>query len=143
MINGLKNIEDIFKNNPIILFDGVCNLCDNSVQFVIKKDTKNVFKFAALQSDIIQKYLIKVKPELLNIDSILLLTNKKIYTKSSAALTIAKHLGGFYPLLYIFYFIPKPIRDIVYDYIAKNRYMWYGKKDNCMIPSPAFKNKFL
>ena len=139
----MKKIEDIVKQQPIILFDGLCNLCDKSVQLVIKKDSKNIFLFAPLQDVSVQYYLKQQKGNFNNVDSILLITSKKIYTKSSAALTIAKHLKGLYPLLYVFYIIPKPLRDVIYNFIAKNRYRWYGKKDQCMIPSPELKNKFL
>lgn len=143
MSNSLKTIEEITKKHPVLLFDGVCNLCNDSVQLVINNDTKNIFLFAPLQKPEVIAYLEKQSIDFNNIDSIILITSKKIYTKSSAALTVAKHLKGLYPLLYIFYIIPKPIRDLVYDFIAKNRYKWYGKKDNCMIPTPALKNKFL
>ncbi|MGY5353395.1 thiol-disulfide oxidoreductase DCC family protein [Wenyingzhuangia sp. IMCC45467] len=143
MSNGLKSLEDIIKKNPVLLFDGVCNLCNNSVQLIIKNDTKNIFKFAPLQNADVIAFLKNQPKDFRNIDAIILITSKKIYTKSSAALTVAKHLKGLYPLLYIFYVIPKPIRDFVYDFIAKNRYKWYGKKDQCMIPSPKLKNKFI
>lgn len=143
MSNSSKNIEDIIQKHPLIVFDGVCNLCNSSVQFVIKNDPKNLFVFTALQTAQVETYLSAKKPRLLDIDSILLITPQKIYTKSSAALTIAKDLEGVYPLLYILYFIPKPIRDVVYDFIAKRRYKWYGKKDSCMIPTQSLKNKFI
>lgn len=143
MSNGLKKIEDIIKKHPILLFDGVCNLCNSSVQLVIKNDTKNIFLFAPLQKPEVVKYLEKHHPNLNQIDSIILITRKKTYTKSSAALTVAKHLKGLYPLLYVFYIIPKPIRDLFYDFIAKNRYKWYGKQEQCMIPTTELKNKFL
>ena len=143
MSNNTENIEDIIQKNPIILFDGVCNLCDSSVQLVIKNDSKNIFKFSPLQSSIVKEYLQTKQPSFLEIDSIFLITPKKIYTESSAALTIAKNLRGFYPLLYVFYVIPKPLRDLVYSFIAKKRYKWYGKKESCMIPSKELKNKFL
>lgn len=143
MSNSLKKIEDILKKHPIVLFDGVCNLCNTSVQIVIKNDAKNTFKFAPLQNPEVQIYLQNQKEDFNGVDSILLLTPQKIYTKSSAALTIAKNLKGMYALLYVFYLIPKPIRDLVYDFIAKNRYRWYGKQDQCMIPTKELKNKFL
>ncbi|NIJ45349.1 putative DCC family thiol-disulfide oxidoreductase YuxK [Wenyingzhuangia heitensis] len=143
MSNSFKNIEDLIKRKHLVLFDGVCNLCDNSVQLIIKNDVKNVFNFATLQNIEAQNYLASKGNKYKSIDSILLITQTKIYTKSSAALTIAKHLKGLYPAIYVFYIIPKPIRDWVYDFIAKNRYRWFGKKDNCMIPTPDLKNKFL
>lgn len=143
MSNSFKSVEDIIKNNPLILFDGVCNLCNDSVQLVIKNDSENIFVFSALQNELVQNYLTKIDTDLLQLDTILLVTPSKIYTKSSAALTIARHLKGIYPLLYVFYIIPKPLRDLVYNFIAKNRYKWYGKKESCMIPNPELKNKFL
>ncbi len=143
MSNGLKNIEDIAKKHPIILFDGVCNLCDNSVRFVIKNDGRNSFKFGALQANNVQEFLKQKNSKFSNIDSILLVTEHKIYTKSSAALTIAKKMKNRYSLLYIFYIIPKTIRDVFYDFIAQNRYKWYGKKDACMIPSKELQDKFI
>lgn len=143
MSNSFNSIEDIVKKNPIILFDGVCNLCNSSVQFVIEKDVKNLFLFAQLQDTRITSFLNNKNRSFNNIDSIILVTSKKIYTKSSAALTIAKNLKSWSSLLYAFYIIPKPIRDIVYDYIAQNRYKWYGKKNHCMIPTPELKNKFI
>ncbi len=127
----------------IILFDGVCNLCNSSVNFVIRHDKKNLFKFAALQSDVgaslIQKYGIDTSET----DSIILIENNKAYVKSTAALRVARHLNKGYPLLYAFIIIPNFIRNWVYNYIAKNRYKWYGKKDSCMIPTPELKEKFL
>ena len=132
--------ENLYK---IILFDGVCNLCNSSVNFIITHDPKNKFKFAALQSDVgaslIQKYGIDTSIT----DSIILIDNQKAFVKASAALRIAKYLNKGYPLLYGFIIIPNSIRNWVYDYIAKNRYKWYGKKDSCMIPTPELKEKFL
>ncbi len=143
MSNGFKNIEDIVKNKPLILFDGVCNLCNSAVQFVIKNDIEDRYMFAPLQNKKVQDFLEYTNKELLKVDSIFLITSKKIYTKSSAALKIAKTLQGLYPILYVFFIIPKPIRDVIYDFIARNRYKWYGRKDHCMLPTKALKNKFL
>jgi len=143
MSNSFKKIEDIIKHNPLVLFDGVCNLCNSSVQLIIKNDVKNTFMFSTLQNSLTINYLASKDSKHNEIDSIILITPSKIYTKSSAVLTISKHLKGLYPLLYVFYIIPKPIRDFIYDFIAKNRYKWLGKKDHCMIPSENLKNKFL
>lgn len=134
---------DIDKKDKIILFDGVCNLCNGAVTFIIKRDRKNLFKFATLQSEIAEELLIAKLPDKELLDSIVLIENGKQYTKSSAALRIAKNLSGAYPLLYIFMVIPKFLRDWVYSIIAKNRYKWFGKKDACMIPTPELKKKFL
>jgi len=134
---------DIDKKDKIILFDGVCNLCNGAVTFIIKRDKNNLFKFATLQSDIAEELLIDKLSDKELLDSIVLIENGKQYTKSSAALRIAKNLSGAYPLLYIFMVIPKFLRDWVYSIIAKNRYKWFGKKDACMIPTPELKKKFL
>tara|TARA_R110002020_G_scaffold97177_3_gene232080 strand:+ start:9336 stop:9737 length:402 start_codon:yes stop_codon:yes gene_type:complete len=131
------------KSHKIILFDGVCNLCNGAVTYIIKRDNKNVFKFAALQSEIGQKLTSKFKIDTTKVDSIILIDGEKHYEKSSAALHIAKNLSGAYPLLFGFMVVPKFIRNAVYDYIAKNRYKWFGKKESCMIPTAALKSKFL
>lgn len=134
---------DTDNENKIILFDGVCNLCNGAVTFVIKRDKKDYFKFATLQSEIADKLLAAYPVENKKMDSIVLIDDGNKYTKSSAALRIAKYLSGGYPLLYVFMIIPKFIRDWVYSIIAKNRYTWFGKKEACMIPTPALKKKFL
>ncbi|WP_344788497.1 thiol-disulfide oxidoreductase DCC family protein [Postechiella marina] len=132
------------KNKQLILFDGVCNLCNTSVQYVIKHDKKDCFMFAPLQSNI-GKQLIKtynIDPK--KTDSILLfIPEKGIVSKSTAALKIASKLGFPTNILSVFFIVPPFIRNWVYSYIAKNRYKWYGKKEACMIPTPKLKSKFL
>ena len=135
---------NIPSNKKLILFDGVCNLCNASVQYVIKHDKMDVFMFTALQSEsgkqIIKEYNIDTN----KIDSILLYTPEKGIThKSTAALKIALQLGFPNNLLSVFFIIPPFIRNWVYNYIAKNRYKWYGKKESCMIPTQELKSKFL
>jgi len=127
----------------IILFDGVCNLCNTSVTYVIMRDKKDIFRFAALQEEPGKSLLAQHNINMSQTDSIILVDGAKAYTKSTAALKIARHLGGLYPLLYGFMLVPKFIRNWVYDYVAKNRYKWYGKKDSCMIPTPELRRKFL
>ena len=127
----------------ILLFDGVCNLCNSSVTYVIKRDKKDLFRFAALQETAGQQLIEKYQIDTLKTDSIILIENGKAYTKSTAALRVARHLGGVYPLLYGFMIVPNFIRNWVYDFVARNRYKWYGKKDSCMIPTPELKSKFL
>jgi len=131
------------KTKKIILFDGVCNLCNKSVTCVIKRDKKDVFRYAALQNEAGQRLVKKHDIDTSKTDSIILVDGDRAYTKSTAALKIARHLGGGYPLLYGFMIVPNFIRNWVYDYIAKNRYKWYGKKESCMIPTPELKSKFL
>lgn len=126
----------------IILFDGECNFCDASVHFIIKRDPNGYFQFAAQQSDIGEKFKRQYDiPN--NMDSILVIDQHKVYNASDAALHISKHLNRPWNLLHVLKVIPKPIRDVVYKVIAKNRYAWFGKKDSCMIPSSEIRNRFL
>ena len=135
---------EIPQNKKIILFDGVCNLCDSSVQFIIKHDKKDIFRFASLQSEVGQQLMNERGIDSEEIDSIILIIpGQAYYTKSSAALEIAKDLSGGYSLLGNFLYLPEFIRNSVYDFIARNRYKWYGKKDNCMILTPELKAKFI
>jgi predicted DCC family thiol-disulfide oxidoreductase YuxK len=132
------------SNKKIILFDGVCNLCDSAVQFVIKHDKKDTFRFVALQSKLGAEILAYIGIDTKNIDSIVLYEpGVAYYYKSDAVLQIAKNLDGFFLLGTVFKILPSGIRNQLYDYIAKNRYKWYGKKENCMIPTPELKIKFL
>jgi len=127
----------------IIFFDGVCNLCNGAVQFIIKRDTKKTFQFASLQSAFAHDQLKEHQIDVTALQSIVLKSGNTIYTKSTAALRIAKQLSGGWPLLYSFMIIPAFIRDWVYDGIAKNRYRWFGKQDVCMVPTPDLKDRFL
>ena len=129
--------------HSIILFDGVCNLCNEAVNFVIKRDTGNVFKFTPLQE---KQGVLLLKTHAVDtqkLDSIVLIENEKVYVKSSAALRIAKKLSNLWPLFFVLLIIPSFIRDGVYDFIAKNRYKWFGKKEQCMIPTQGLREKFL
>ena len=130
-------------DQPIILFDGVCNLCNGAVQFIIRHDKKNTFMFTSLQSEVGQKLLAQYNfpPDELN--SFILIENNKAYTRSTGALKVAKKLNGIFPMLYSFIIIPKIFRDSIYDLVARNRYKWFGKKDECMIPTPQLKARFL
>lgn len=132
------------EKKKIILFDGVCNLCDTSVQFIIKHDTADIFRFAALQSDIGKRLTSERGIDTEQVDSIILIeSGVAYYTKSDAALEIGTELKGYRTLSKILKLIPSGLRNIVYDFIAKNRYGWYGKKDACIIPTPELKAKFL
>ena len=132
-----------FNNKSIILFDGVCNLCNSSVNFIIKHDKKEQFLFASLQSDAAKEILLQFPIKKFNLNSIILIENGNVYKKSMAVLKISKQLNSGYKLLYAFIITPKFIRDWIYNYIAKNRYKWFGKKENCMIPTPEVSNRFL
>jgi predicted DCC family thiol-disulfide oxidoreductase YuxK len=135
---------DFPKGKKIILFDGVCNLCDASVQFIIKYDKKDVFRFVALQSELGLAIVKHIGLDSKNIDSVILYEPGIAYNyKSAAALEIAKNLGGFFHFGTIFKLIPTGLRNLLYDYVAKNRYQWYGKKESCLIPTLELKSKFL
>ncbi|WP_055446043.1 thiol-disulfide oxidoreductase DCC family protein [Lacinutrix mariniflava] len=138
-------IDQLPNNKKLILFDGVCNLCSASVQYAITHDKNNVFMFAALQSDVGEQVINHFKIDASKTDSILLYSPEKdsIKIKSSAALHVAKGLGFPRNLLFVFLIVPPFIRNYVYDFIAKNRYKWYGKKESCWIPTPELKAKFI
>ena len=130
------------QENPVILFDGVCNYCNAMVNFAIRNDKKAILKFAPLQSEagkhLKEKY--KIAPE---IDSVLFIEQEKVYTYSDAAIRIAKYLQWPAKALYGLVIVPKFIRQPLYKWIAKNRYKWFGKKEECMIPTPEVKARFL
>jgi len=130
------------KKNPIILFDGVCKLCNKSVIFILKRDHKKHFKFASLQSnygnEISNSHLILNN----SLNTIVLLENNKIFIKSTAILRIIKHLG-IWKIFYPFIYLPLKLRDKVYDFIATNRYNWFGKKDYCSMPDEKYKSRFI
>jgi predicted DCC family thiol-disulfide oxidoreductase YuxK len=131
------------NTGSIILFDGICNFCNASVNKIIEHDKKNVFKFAAIQSDAGKIILTEFSIDTSKTDSILLIEKNTVFTKSTAVLKIAKQLSGLYKLSYAFIIIPLFIRDTIYDFIAKNRYKWFGKKESCMIPTKEVSGKFL
>ncbi|MBD3108814.1 DUF393 domain-containing protein [Bacillus sp. AGMB 02131] len=128
--------------NKIILFDGDCNFCNKSINFIIKRDSKNLFKFARLQG-VIGKSLLNQHNLKSDLSSLILIDNKKVYDKSSAVLNILKSLGSFYALLYLFIFVPKPLRDFLYSLFAKYRYKFWGSSDFCLLPSLEISKKFL
>jgi len=127
------------QNRRVVLFDGVCNLCNGAVQFIIRRDLHARFQFAALQSEAAAK-LLRTGPTL---DSFVLMEGDRVFTKSAAALRIARGLRFPWPLLFIFWLIPRPLRDLVYDWVASHRYAWFGKRDSCMLPTPELRQRFL
>jgi predicted DCC family thiol-disulfide oxidoreductase YuxK len=135
---------NIPKNKKVILFDGVCNLCNNSVTKAIRYDKKNTFLFASIQSDTGKKIIDYLKIDTSKTDSIILYEPNVSYdVKATAALKIMNDFGGVWQLSNLFWVFPESFRNLVYDYIAKNRYKWFGKKDSCMIPTKELKAKFL
>ena len=128
----------------IVLFDGVCNLCNRSIQCIIKRDKNDEFRFATLQGEIGQQLVQERKIDTSKVDSIILIEpGVAYYTKSTAALKIGQYLGGFWKITNVLNLIPRQLRDIVYDWVARNRYGWYGKKDVCMVPTTEIRAKFL
>lgn len=129
--------------HPVVLFDGVCNLCNSVVQLVIKYDQKKRFRFASLQSPFGQQVLQQFNLPATEFNSFLLLENGRLYTKSTAALRMAKKMGGWWALLYGFMIVPPFIRNGVYNWVARNRYKWYGKQETCWLPTPDLKMRFI
>ena len=129
--------------SAIILYDGVCGLCNRMVKFTIAHDPEAKFKFAALQSDFGRDMLRKFDLSEKEIDSVVLIKDDRSYIKSAAALRIVRELKGLWKFLYIFAIVPAPIADYFYDIIANNRYKWFGKYDQCMIPTPDIKSRFI
>jgi predicted DCC family thiol-disulfide oxidoreductase YuxK len=136
-------MNNILKNKTILLFDGYCNLCHSSVQFVLKHEKKPEIYFTSLQSNVGLEILEFYKIDPSKTDSLVLIEKNKAYIKSSAALRVSRHLKGLYSMGFTFLVIPSFIRNWVYDFIAKNRYKWYGKKDSCIIPDENLAKRFL
>ena len=126
-----------------VLFDGVCNLCNGSVQFIIAHDPAAHFRFAALESEAARRLLGECALSGPLPDSVALIETGHVYTRSAAALRIARRLAFPWPLLYAFIIVPRPLRDMIYDLIARNRYRWFGKRDACMVPTRELRTRFL
>ncbi|WP_251034673.1 MULTISPECIES: thiol-disulfide oxidoreductase DCC family protein [Bacteria] len=129
--------------NRVLLFDGVCNLCNGAVQFIIKRDPDGLISFASLQSDTAQELLASQGLPTEHFDSMVFIENGQIYRKSAAVLKVSRHLRGAWRLSAVFFAVPRPLRDMVYSVIARSRYKWFGKREACMLPSPDIKNRFL
>jgi predicted DCC family thiol-disulfide oxidoreductase YuxK len=129
--------------NPVILFDGVCNLCSGAVRFVIKHDPERQFRFASLQSNFGEAVMKHFGLPVDQFNSFILMENGKIYTRSTGALRVAKKLRGTLSLVYAFIIIPRFIRDAVYNLIARKRYKWFGKKEECWVPTPELRSLFI
>lgn len=140
----MSNMKQNEKSTPpIIFFDGICNLCSGVVMFVLKNEPKHQFQFAALQSPFAQSVLAKYTLPTTHFNSFILLQNNKVYTKSTAALKVAAALKFPFNLLTVGWIIPTFIRDSIYQYIAANRYRWFGKKTACFLPDKKWENRFL
>jgi predicted DCC family thiol-disulfide oxidoreductase YuxK len=141
---ALKSESTVITNQPIILFDGVCNLCEKSVQFVIRHDASARFRFASLQSNAARKILSDANHTKAELSSVLFVLDGQVFQKSRATLQIAKRLDAAWPMLYyVFFWIPPCVADRVYDFIGNRRYQWLGKKDECWVPDEDQRNRFL
>jgi len=129
--------------HAVILFDGVCNLCSGFVQFVIPRDPSGRFRFASLQSPAASRVMMEAGALPGEADSIVLVDGQRAFIRSAAALRIARGLRFPWPLLYGLVVVPRPIRDWVYDHIARNRFRWFGRRDHCMLPGPGIRDRFL
>jgi predicted DCC family thiol-disulfide oxidoreductase YuxK len=129
--------------HPIILFDGVCNFCNGAINFVLKQDKKGIFKFAPLQSEAGQRLLQHYNLSMKEFDSFILIDMGKVYKKSAASLRVMNKLPWYWKEAQILRMIPTAFRDAIYDFIAKNRYKWFGKKEQCMVPTPELRSRFL
>ena len=127
----------------VVLFDGVCNFCNASINFVIEHDSSGYFRFAPLQSEIGEKLTAKYGIDRIETDSVVLVENGKVYTHSDAALGIARHLNGVWSWAYALRVVPRPLRDLVYRLVARNRYRLFGRREACMIPTPEIRARFL
>jgi len=131
------------NENPIILFDGVCNFCNSAINFVLKQDKKGIFRFAPLQSEAGQRLLQEYNLSTEEFDSFVLIDNGKVYKKSAASLRVMNKLPWYWKEAQVLRIIPTAFRDAIYDFIASNRYKWFGKKEQCMIPTTEMRSRFL
>jgi predicted DCC family thiol-disulfide oxidoreductase YuxK len=131
------------NQQPVILFDGICNFCNGIVKFIIRRNSKTTIYFASLQSEAGKKLLKQYDLPLNNMQTIVFIEGGIAYTRSTAALRVCRHLRGLWPLCHVFIIVPRFIRDGIYNWIAKNRYKWFGVRQECMIPTPEMKTRFL
>jgi predicted DCC family thiol-disulfide oxidoreductase YuxK len=137
------NQTDQHQGHPIVLVDGVCHFCQGLTKWIIKRDPEGKFHFASLQSDVAKKLLEKGNLSTDSMDTFVLIEDGKYYTRSTAALRLAKGLKFPYPLLYVLIIVPRFIRNAIYNMVARNRYRWFGKDEVCMLPTPDIKDRFL
>lgn len=144
LVHAGTDMSTVTKEHPLILFDGVCNLCESSVRFVIHRDKRAIFRFASLQSAYAHQVLTRRGYEADALSSVLLIAENRLYRKSRAGLQIAKRLDGAWPLLYYaFFWVPSFIADPIYDFIGNRRYQWFGLKDECWIPDESLQQRFV
>lgn len=130
-------------NSPVVFFDGVCNLCNSSVHFLLDRDRRNILKFAPLQGETYAELRARYPEAGGDVATIVLYNNGRVFTQSTAVLHILRLLGVWWKLLYGGMIIPKPLRDMLYSFIARNRYRWFGRQESCRMPTPELRAKFL
>lgn len=135
--------ESIISDHPVLLFDGICNLCNGSVIAIVNRDPQAKIRFASLQSELGQKLVTQHQLDQKDIDSVIMIYEGQAFVKSDAVFRVLQLLGGFYRLFLVFKILPRGLRDLIYDWIAANRYVWFGKRDVCMIPTPDLDDRFL
>ena len=131
------------EGHPVLLFDGVCNLCNASVQWVLLRDQRGIFRFAALQSETGQALLQQHGLETEHFDTVVLVNKSGVLLRSDVPLEIVRQLGGLWQLLYVFKLVPRSLRDAIYGWIARNRFKWWGQRESCMLPKAEWKGRFL
>lgn len=131
------------KQQPVILFDGICNFCNSAVNFTIKRDKKAIIQYAPLQTEKGRMFLRQYNLPINEMKSFLFIEDGKVYTRSTAALRVCRYLRGIWPLCFVFMIVPRFIRDGIYDWIAKHRYKWFGVRQECMMPAPEVRKRFL
>ena len=131
------------RPQAVVVFDGVCNLCNYAVMFIIRRDVNGRYRFASLQSEAGQSLLRQYGLPSEHFDSVVLIEGNRCYTQSTAALRIARGLGGLWPMLYLLIALPRPWRNALYNWVARNRYRWFGQPDQCLMPAPELRERFL
>jgi len=129
------------KAKGVVLFDGVCNFCDHAVMFIVDRDRSGYFAFAPLQSPTADRLL--ASHGMSGLSTMVVVEGERVYTRSTAALRVARRLDGLWPILSVLWLIPKPLRDAAYSYFAANRYKWFGRLDACRVPTPELRSRFL
>ena len=142
MVSHMTSAQTDSADTDVVFFDGVCNLCNGAVDFIIERDSEGGFRFSSLQSDYAQRTL-PASDVVGELNSIVLSENGKLYRRSTAALRIARKLKGLWPMMYVFIVVPPPIRDLVYRLIATYRYSWFGRSESCRIPTPELQARFI
>ncbi len=137
------DLAAVVEEGPVLLFDGVCNLCNGAVQFVIEHDPEGRIRFASLQSDVGRAVLDRLALPTEELETVVLLEGNRAYTRSAAAIRVCELLGGPYRAASVGWLLPRPVRDWLYAFVAEHRYEWFGRKDQCMVPTPERQERFV